>query len=298
MSLIKNSQQNEEITSLTERLNQSVVTITDLQNEIKLLKKDKRELQKNSSSLLLTARLELDRNKRVIAELQQKYVDNNCNLFLILTLTFNTILFRIENRIFRRSNNCSRAVQTDVTTDPLSFHCSVKIDEVISINQEQHRQAIVATETLNKSNNPSKFRIPKKNPFARPESDITNQISPCNGNEMEYSHDQRRHNLPKKNPVARCVNGVEDQSTAIHISRSDRNEFDEEKTIRTKHRRDETKDNRGHSPSSMHTSRRYRDYKNSDDRKRDSRRDDRKHLRGRSSSDEMDRFAKSKMIFF
>lgn len=66
-------QRNNEIANLTDRLNQSVITITDLQNQIKELQKENRQLKKNTSSLLLTAKVEVERKQRDITALQQKY---------------------------------------------------------------------------------------------------------------------------------------------------------------------------------------------------------------------------------
>lgn len=66
-------QKNEEIESLKDRLNQSFVTISELQKEIKSLKKENRQVNQDTSSLLLTARVELGRKQRNIASLQQKY---------------------------------------------------------------------------------------------------------------------------------------------------------------------------------------------------------------------------------
>lgn len=68
------SQQNQEISDLTVRLNQSIATVEELQQEIKHLKKENKKLLKNLSSYHETAKLEMKRKEQEITSLQQKYV--------------------------------------------------------------------------------------------------------------------------------------------------------------------------------------------------------------------------------
>lgn len=122
-------QKNGEIASLSERLNQSAVVITDLQQEKKHLKKDIKLLKYNTSSLLLTAKQEIDRKMREINFLREKYIPIYfCKLIVHNSHTY----FRMDNKSFRRPNYFSVGVQTDDTIHP-SFKSFIsnenKVDE-------------------------------------------------------------------------------------------------------------------------------------------------------------------------
>lgn len=289
------------------------MTITDLQNEIKSYKKKTRTANMNTSSLLKTAKVELARKQRDILALQQKYdfiLSILCNFRLLFS---NDFTFRIDNKIFRRRpNECSVAVQTepDVTVNPV-FHCNVNDNNVNIFEPMQHHQQLIVERcaqnnsemvgSLYTHNKLTKYRIPKKNPFIRHETKhgVTNEIGDWNAKKLEDSYDQPTHYMPKRYSYARCLDvfdGDEGKSKVTHVSRLGRKEFNGERTS-SHDRRDQAQDyNRRHSPVT-HTSNRQRDYKKFDSNSNDQklhRRNGSRHVRGRSSSHEEDRFAKSK----
>lgn len=214
--------------------------------------------------------------------------------------------FRNDNRIFRRKNNVSIAVQTDqdITIDPLFHHNANSNNENI-LEQMQHHQQIVDkytqsnSETVNKwkgaRSDFNKFRIPKKNRLARHDNNESKNGIIVN-NEKKIGDSQPRHHLPKNNPHAANAN-----ANLAHVSSSDRNELIEERKSRCKSRIDADRDKRGHCPVA-YTSSRHRDTNkyNPDDQKWQRERNGRKRSYGRSSSGEPDRFfsiSKCKMYF-
>lgn len=64
-------QQSQKIEDLTDQLNQSMLTISGLQTQMKNLSKIQKEIEKNYSSLLLTARAEINRKNENINQLRQ-----------------------------------------------------------------------------------------------------------------------------------------------------------------------------------------------------------------------------------
>lgn len=125
---------------------------------------------------------------------------------------------------------------------------------------------------------------------------VMNETGDWNVKKLEDSYDQPRHYMPKKYSYARCLDGDEGKSKVTHVSRLGRKEVNGERTS-SHDRRDQVKDfNPRHSPVT-HNSSRQRDYKKFDSNSNDQklhRRNGSKHVRGRSSSHEEDRFDKSK----
>lgn len=239
--------------------------------------------------------------------------------------------FRVDNRIFRRPNNRSIAVQTDsigVTLPQCNFNsfsnevhrqttCSAVIPN--SFVKNESASECVVSETMaryqmqqqpaecvdkksesktgesNSGSDLKKFRIPKKNPFAtNPNNDESRgEAIAHNGKMMENSLAQPRHHLPKKNPKARRFDGDENLSNGTHyVSRSERQDVEGEKS-KPKDRKDD--DHRRRSPVERTSGRSRLDYNrktsSNSDEQRDSRRNNGKHSRDRDSSDEMERFA-------
>ncbi|XP_037048176.1 zinc finger CCCH domain-containing protein 13-like [Bradysia coprophila] len=165
-------EQCQKIEHLTDQLNQSLHTITDLQTQMNTLKKDHQVLQQNASSLWLTAQVELKRKDLNISQLKQQ----------------------IDNRIFRRRGALTNRAQSDPQepVDPMfSNHNATTIS-----NQLQHQPV----------GDLSQFRIPKKNPFARHKVDIDRQNHITARNGVENGHEEPKRHIPKKNPdpQARC----------------------------------------------------------------------------------------------
>lgn len=208
---------------------------------------------------------------------------------------------RIDNRIFRRPNNRSMAVQTDETIHPF-LHGNVNNNNVSSTEQLHHELIVERCtqnnyESVDKSNtsnntrhNSNNYRIPKKNPFARHvnSNEPANVINVRSTEKLEdpqiiSDHQSKRYHLPKKNPFARCLDVGEEKCNLTHGSRVARIENAGERN-KSKDRRSDIKDNRQLSPA------RHRSHKKSSSSDGPRRQRDRKHSRGRSSSDDRNRF--------
>ncbi|KAJ6650025.1 hypothetical protein Bhyg_05268, partial [Pseudolycoriella hygida] len=257
----------QEIANLNEQLKQSANTIADLQNEIKKLKKESREVEKNFSSLLQTARLEINRKNASIATLQQQN----------------------DNRIFRRSRKISIGTQTD----PMQTNVHTEAPVHIDIKNGNATEPNMAETCNNTSDNINKFRIPKKNPFARNENmNGTKSTNSTCVEKIENSYDHPRHHLPKKNPKARCLGTDKLKTNFTNEDRYACKEPDGEKT-RPRNRSEDMRDIRKSSHRAIHTHRDKKiDFDNQYRHKRS-----RRSSRHRSASYEADRHLKRRRSY-